>query len=327
MKQSIKNWIKAQGSAVFGFAILFIFLSIASPNFLNPGNLLNVGRQMSISMITAVGMTLIIITGGINLSIAGVFALSGTLLAVLVLNYGMPIFVAIILVLIFCYLLGCVIGWSIVTQDLPPFIVTLAMLTIITGMAFLLTGGRPVAINTDAYRWLGRGFIFKIPVPIIVMISVVIFGHILLTRTSFGRYIYAYGGNTEAARLCGINVRKLIIHVYAIGTALAGLSGIILSSRLSSGSPTVGVGAELDAIAAVVLGGTSLSGGKGSIIGTIFGALIIAFLSNGMNLLNIDSYNQMIVKGFVILLSVWVNNINFQGGKKWQSLFQKKTRS
>lgn len=310
MNTKVIEWMKERGSALIGFCLLFTFLSFSSSYFLSIENLLNVARQMSISMITAVGMTFVIITAGINLSVGAVFALSGTLMAVFVLNFSLPIWLALIVVLAACYLLGMIKGWIISTQNLPPFIVTLAMLTIINGAAFLLTKGRPLAINTDAYRWLGRGVFMGIPVPVIIMIAVIIGGHILLSKTSFGRHVYAFGDNPEAARLCGINVKGLIIHVYGLCTFLAGLSGVILSSRLSSGSPTVGVGAELDAIAAVVLGGTSLMGGKGSIVGTIFGALIIAFLSNGMNLLNVDSYNQMVVKGFVILFSVWINNLS-----------------
>ena len=312
MKLSIINWIKERGSALVGLVVLFLVLAIASPEFMTVSNLLNVGRQMSISMITAVGMTFIIITGGIHLAVGSVFALSGTLLAVLYLHAGLPMYIAIPVVILSCYLLGAIIGWFVATQDLPPFIVTLAMMTIITGTAFLLTGGRPVAINTEEFRWIGRGIIGGLPVPMIIMFVVVFIGHIVISKTAFGRYIYAYGGNAEAARLCGINTKSLVINVYAIGTSLAGLSGIILASRLSAGSPTVGVGAELDAIAAVVLGGSSLMGGKGSVIGTIFGALIIAFLGNGMNLLNIDSYNQMVIKGLVILFSVWINNVNLK---------------
>ncbi len=303
--------IRDYKSALIGFLMLFVLLSVFSENFLTIDNLTNVARQMSINLITAVGMTMIIITAGIDLSVGAIFAFAGTALGVLVSAYNVPIIVAIIIVLIGCFVIGVIKGWIIITQKIPPFIVTFALSTVILGFAFVMTGGRPVAIGIKAYRILGRGFILGVPIPIIIMILVVIAGHIFLSHTKTGRHVYALGGNEEAARLCGVNIRSIVMLVYGIGSLLAGLSGVILSSRLSSGSPTVGVGAEMDAIAATILGGTKFEGGTGTIIGTVFGAMIIACLSNGMNLLNVSSYNQMIVKGFVILLAVWVNKIKF----------------
>ena len=296
-------------SALIGFLILFMLLSVFSENFLTINNLTNVARQMSINLITAVGMTMIIITAGIDLSVGAIFAFAGTALGVLVSVYSVPIFLAIFIVLIGCFIIGVIKGWVIITQSIPPFIVTFALSTVILGTAFVMTGGRPIVVNLKAYRLLGRGFLLGIPIPIIIMILVVICGHFILARTKTGRHIYALGGNEEAARLCGVNIRRIIMLVYGIGSLLAGFSGVILSSRLSSGSPTVGVGAEMDAIAATILGGTKFEGGTGTVIGTVFGAMIIACLSNGMNLMNVSSYDQMIVKGLVILLAVWVNKI------------------
>ena len=297
-----------QGSAAVGLVIIFIIMSVASSNFLTLDNLINVGRQISINAILAVGMTFVIITGGIDLSVGAVIALVGTFWATTVVNYNAPIWVGMILALAIGTILGVIKGAIISTQKLPPFIVTLAMLTIISGASFVFTGGRPISVNTDAFKMLGRGYIGPIPIPVIIMIIVVIAGHFLLKRTNFGRHVHAVGGNEEAARLCGVKVNKVIVKVYA----LAGL----LSSRLASGSPTVGDGAELDAIAAVVLGGTNMMGGSGSIVGTCIGVGIIGILGNGLNLLSVSSYNQMIIKGLVMLFAIWINNIKLKKSAK-----------
>lgn len=307
---------KGQGSAAIGLIIIFIIMSVATPNFLTVNNLMNVARQISINAILAVGMTFIIITGGIDLSVGAVIALVGTFWATTVVNYNLPIVVGIILALIIGGALGALKGGIIATQKLPPFIVTLAMLTIISGFSFVFTGGRPISVNTDAFKMIGRGYIGPIPIPVIIMIIVVIAGHFILKRTDFGRHVHAVGGNEEAARLCGIKVTKVLVKVYALAGVLTALAGIILSSRLASGSPTVGDGAELDAIAAVVLGGTNMMGGSGSIIGTCIGVGIIGILGNGLNLLNVSSYNQMIIKGLVMLFAIWINNVKLKKAEK-----------
>lgn len=299
-----------QGSAAVGLVIIFIIMSIASSNFLTLDNLINVGRQISINAILAVGMTFVIITGGIDLSVGAVIALVGTFWATTVVNYNAPIWLGMILALAIGTILGVIKGAIISTQKLPPFIVTLAMLTIISGASFVFTGGRPISVNTDAFKMLGRGYVG--PIPVIIMIIVVIAGHFLLKRTNFGRHVHAVGGNEEAARLCGVKVNKVIVKVYALAGLLTALAGIILSSRLASGSPTVGDGAELDAIAAVVLGGTNMMGGSGSIVGTCIGVGIIGILGNGLNLLSVSSYNQMIIKGLVMLFAIWINNIKLK---------------
>lgn len=308
--------LKNQSSATIGFILLFCLMSILSDSFLDKDNIMNIARQMSINAIISVGMTFIIITGGIDLSLGSVMALTGTSLAALVSIFDVPIFLAIIIVLVGGTILGGIKGYIITTQDLPPFIVTLAMLTIISGLSFLMTGGRPISVNTDAYKFIGRGYLGLFPIPVLIMIVLVIFGGVMLGKTSFGRHVYAVGGNSEAARLCGIKNSRVIVKVYALAGLLTGISGVILSSRLASGSPTVGVGAELDAIASVVLGGASFSGGVGTITGTFFGVMIMSVLSNGMNLLNISSYNQMIIKGLVILMAIWINNLNIKNVKK-----------
>lgn len=314
-KSKVLPFLREQGSAAAGLIILFIIMSVASSNFLTMDNLVNVMRQISINAILAVGMTFVIITAGIDLSVGAVIALTGTLWAATVVNYNMPIWVGILLALIIGGLLGVVKGLIISTQNLPPFIVTLAMLTIISGLSFVFTGGRPISVNTDAFKMIGRGYIGPIPIPVIIMIIVVIAGHYLLKKTAFGRHVLAVGGNPEAARLCGVKVTSVIVKVYALAGVLTALAGIILSSRLASGSPTVGNGAELDAIAAVVLGGTNMMGGSGSILGTCIGVGIIGILGNGLNLLGVSSYNQMIIKGLVMLFAIWINNLKLKKAK------------
>ncbi|MBS5786935.1 ribose ABC transporter permease [Clostridioides mangenotii] len=314
-KSKVLPFLREQGSAAAGLIILFIIMSVASSNFLTMDNLVNVMRQISINAILAVGMTFVIITAGIDLSVGAVIALTGTLWAATVVNYNMPIWVGILLALIIGGLLGVVKGLIISTQNLPPFIVTLAMLTIISGLSFVFTGGRPISVNTDAFKMIGRGYIGPIPIPVIIMIIVVIAGHYLLKKTAFGRHVLAVGGNPEAARLCGVKVTSVIVKVYALAGVLTALAGIILSSRLASGSPTVGDGAELDAIAAVVLGGTNMMGGSGSILGTCIGVGIIGILGNGLNLLGVSSYNQMIIKGLVMLFAIWINNLKLKKAK------------
>ncbi len=314
-KSKVLPFLREQGSAAAGLIILFIIMSVASSNFLTMDNLVNVMRQISINAILAVGMTFVIITAGIDLSVGAVIALTGTLWAATVVNYNMPIWVGILLALIIGGLLGVVKGLIISTQNLPPFIVTLAMLTIISGLSFVFTGGRPISVNTDAFKMIGRGYIGPIPIPVIIMIIVVIAGHYLLKKTAFGRHVLAVGGNPEAARLCGVKVTSVIVKFYALAGVLTALAGIILSSRLASGSPTVGDGAELDAIAAVVLGGTNMMGGSGSILGTCIGVGIIGILGNGLNLLGVSSYNQMIIKGLVMLFAIWINNLKLKKAK------------
>lgn len=312
-KRSFSSFVLEKGSTVIGLILLFVLMSILSSDFLTIDNLLNVFRQSAVLMIMAVAMTFIIITGGIDLSVGSQIAVSGVVVAGMI-AAGIPVPLAVLFTLMTGGIIGLFIGSVISFQKIPPFIVTLAMMTILTGIAFVLTKGTPIVINSPQFRSLGRGYLGVIPIPIIIMIAVVILGHILLTHTRFGRFVYAIGDNEETARLCGINVRRVRISVFILGGAVTALAGILLASRLSTGSPNSGTGSELDAIAAVVLGGTNLFGGEGKITGTIMGVLIIAFLNNGLNLLNVTSYNQMLIKGLVILLAVWLNTMKARKG-------------
>lgn len=297
-----------KGSTTIGLALLFIIMSVITTDFLTVDNLLNVARQSAVLCIMAVAMTFIIITGGIDLSAGSQLAVSGVLVSGLIIA-GVPIPLAILVTILAGGMIGLFMGTVISTQNIPPFIVTLAMTTILSGIAFVYTQGTPVVITDAIFREIGRGYIGPIPTAIVIMIVVAIIGHVLLSHTRFGRYVYTIGDNEEAARLCGINVKWVKTGVYAFGGAITAIAGIVLASRLSSGSPNAGTGSELDAIAAVVLGGTNLFGGEGKITGTLMGVAIISILNNGLNLLNVSSYNQLMIKGVVILLAVWLNSI------------------
>lgn len=288
---------------VLAFALLMIALSVLSGSFLTVSNILNIARQVSINAIIAAGMTFVILTGGIDLSVGSVLAFSGAIMAGL-LSTGRPVVVAIPAGLVVGGLLGLINGVVVARGKVQPFIATLAMLTIARGATLVYTDGRPITGLPDAFVWLGAGEVGQIPVPVIIMGLVFALCYVVLARTVLGRYVYAIGGNEEAARLSGVNVTFYKTLVYVISGLLSTTSAIILTARLNSAQPTAGSGFELDAIAAVVLGGTTLAGGEGGIGGTLLGAFIIGVLNNGLNLLNVSSFYQQVVKGAVILLAV-----------------------
>lgn len=287
----------------FGLALIIIVLSIISEDFLTVGNILNVLRQISINALIAFGMTFVILTGGIDLSVGSIVALSGAITAGAMVG-GMDTGLAITLGLTAGALMGMFNGFLIAKWKVAPFIATLATMTIYRGLTLVYTEGRPITGLNENFAFVGRGYLFGIPMPIIWMSLAFIVLYIILKYTTFGRHVYALGGNEEAALLSGINTSRVKVMVYGISGLLAALSGIILTSRLNSAQPTAGTSYELDAIAAVVLGGTSLAGGRGWITGTLIGAMIIGVLDNGLNLLNVSSFYQQVVKGGVILLAV-----------------------
>jgi len=300
---TFKKYLSQYG-LYFAFGLLIIVMAVLSPAFLKPTNLLNILRQTSINGIIAIGMTLVILTGGIDLSVGSVLALSAVIAASfahpgehdLILPLSIGLFVG----LACGFINGFIIAWN----KIAPFIVTLAMMTIARGLALVYTNGRPVIDLSDNYTKIGSGYIIGIPIPVIIFILIILAGIFLLKYTKFGRYIYATGGNEMATKISGINTTKIIIWVYSLTGLLAGLAGTVLSARVMSASPATGQGYELDAIAAVVIGGTKLTGGVGTIAGTIIGALIIGVMNNGLDLLNISSYWQLFVKGVIILLAV-----------------------
>lgn len=284
--------------------------SILSPHFFTPENLLNVSLQTSITAIIAVGMTFVILTSGIDLSVGSLLAFVGVVTtSLLKSDSALPLPVAILGGLAVGALSGSVAGLFITRFRITPFIVTLALMTVWRGAAFIYTDARPIWDLTPSFAVLGAGRILGVPIPTIIMICVFIVAHVTLTRTRFGRHVYAVGGNIEAARLAGIRTSRVLMKVYILCGVLTALSGILLASRLNSGQPNSGLMYELDVIAAVIVGGTSLFGGRGTIIGTFIGSMLIAVLKNGLNLLDVGSYVQQVIVGVVILLAVLVDQI------------------
>ncbi|MFJ8261890.1 ribose ABC transporter permease [Rummeliibacillus sp. NPDC094406] len=290
---------------LLGLLLIIIIISIMSPSFLTATNIFNVLRQVSVSALIAFGMTFVILTGGIDLSVGSTLALTGAISAGMLAS-GMDPILAMLIGLALGAVLGAVNGVIIAKGKVAPFIATLATMTIYRGITLVYTDGKPVSGLGDsmAFQMFGKGYFLGIPVPVITMIVAFFVLYFILRKTTFGRRVYAIGGNEEASRLSGINVDRVTIAVYSLTGMLAALSALILTSRLNSAQPTAGESYELDAIAAVVLGGTSLTGGRGWIFGTLVGVLIIGVLNNGLNLIGVSSFFQQVVKGVVILIAV-----------------------
>ncbi len=307
--KTLKNVLVEQKSLIT-LLVLILIVSCLSDNFFTLNNIFNILQQTSINAIIAVGMTLVILTSGIDLTVGSIFALAGAVTASMI-GADISPFIAICTALILSTILGAFSGVIIAKGKLQAFIATLVMMLILRGATLVYTKGSPISIgtndNSEMFEWIAFGRVFGIPVPIIIMLVVFAAAWYLLKYTRLGRYIYALGGNESATQLSGINVDKVKIIVYAMSGLLCAVASTIEVSRLSSAQPTAGTGYEMDAIAAVVLGGTSMSGGRGKIIGTLIGALILGFLNNGLNMLGVDAYYQMIVKGGVILLAVLVD--------------------
>ncbi|WP_280770639.1 ABC transporter permease [Salipaludibacillus daqingensis] len=289
------------------FILLLFVASMVSDVFFTVTNLMNVLRQVSIVGIIAVGMTLVILTSGIDLSVGSVMAVTGAVAAG-ILTAGFPLPVVIVLTLVAGLVIGAFNGVVIAKGNVPPFIATLAMMVIARGVTLVITGGSPTVISDATYRFIGGGRILGIPFPVILMLGIIAVMYWVLKNTTFGRNIYAVGGNEEAARLSGINVTKIKISVYALTGMFAAVSALIYTSRLMSAQPNAGQMLELDAIAAVIIGGTRLTGGKGGVIGTLIGALIMGVLDNILNLANVSPFYQDIAKGLVILVAVLLDS-------------------
>jgi ribose transport system permease protein len=306
MKQEYKENLR-RFQSVFGLLFFIIVISLLSDRFLTGSNIFNVLRQTSVNAIIAAGMTFVILTGGIDLSVGSTFAFSGAIGAYLI-GSGQPFMVAVVGALTIGLLIGMANGFIIAHWNLQPFIVTLATMTIFRGATLVFTDGKPIGTGFEGsaalFAKIGGGYTFGIPNPILIMIVLFGLAYYILKHMSMGRYIYATGGNQEATKLSGVSIKKVKVFVYGMSGLFAAISGMIITSRLSSAQPTAGTGYELDAIAAVVLGGTSLAGGVGSILGTVIGALIIGILNNALNLLDVSSYYQQLAKGLVILIAV-----------------------
>jgi ribose transport system permease protein len=304
--------------------LMCIALSILSDKFLTVDNTWNVMRQISVNIVISVGMTLVILTGGIDLSVGSILALCGAITASLI-KFGVEIpsinlfleftlFGAIMASILIGGILGWFNGFMITKFKVPPFVATLAMLTIARGLTMLWTKGFPITGLGDDFAFLGTGWFLNVPMPVWISAIVVVVTIVVTNKTKIGRYIYAVGGNETASLFAGLNISGVKIFVYTAAGVLAGIGGLIVTSRLDSAQPNAGFGYELDSIAAVVIGGTALSGGKGTILGTVQGALIIGVLNNGLVLLNVSPFWQQVIKGLVILLAVIIEKVNTKKG-------------
>jgi ribose transport system permease protein len=301
------------GSSVLGIVIALIALcldlAIASPVFLTSSNFLNVFQQISINFVVAVGMTFVIISGGIDLSVGSNIALSGLLMGILMKNYNVPVFVTILVCILFSGFVGLVNGVLISFLNLPPFIATLGTMSIVRGGAYTVTAGQPIYTFPAGFTAVS-GRVAGIPLwSTLIMLVVIVLGWYILRYTRIGRFTYAVGGNENCARLSGINLKKVKCFVYVVSGLCCGVAALLLSSRLDSALPTNADGQEMDAIAAVVIGGTSMSGGEGSMIGTLIGILIIGIIANGLNLLGVAQGPQKMVKGMIIVVAVIIDVI------------------
>lgn len=293
------------------FAILFVILSITSESFLTTTNIINILRQVSIIGIVAIGMSFVIITGGIDLSVGSIMALSAVVAASFAkADSSYSILIPMIVGVTVGLACGLINGVLVAKWKVAPFIATLGMMTAARGLAMVYTDGRPVIGLSSSFNNIGSGYILGFPIPVVAFLVIVLIGIFILNFTVFGRHVFATGGNEQSAKLSGIHISTVKIGVYAISGLLAGIGGMILSSRIMSGSPVLGQGYELDAIAAVVIGGTSLFGGVGSLLGTLVGVLIIGVMNNGLDLLNVSSYYQQILKGAIIVIAVLLDKKN-----------------
>ncbi len=310
----------ARFQSLIALFILCLVLALLSDNFMTADNFWNVMRQISVNVCISVGMTLVILTAGIDLSVGSILALCGAITAGLLkygigipsfnLFIGFTVFGVVIAGLLTGGAMGFINGYAITRFKVPPFVATLAMLTMARGFTMLWTKGHPITGLGDSFGFLGTGWFLGIPMPVWVSGIVVFFAVILTNKTRFGRYVYAIGGNENAARLSGIPITRIKILVYSMAGVLAAVGGLLVTARLDSAQPNAGISYELDAIAAVVIGGTSLSGGRGTILGTVLGAMIIGVLNNGLVLLNVSPFWQQVIKGLVILLAVIIDKSN-----------------
>jgi len=291
------------------FALIFLcifFTFMSKGRFITISNILTVARQISLAVIVGAGLTFVMITANIDLAVGSYLALSG-IFAAAVLFYGIPWYLALIIVMFVMALVGILVGTVIAKQRLNSLIVTLAMLSISRGIALSYTGGAPIFIKDETFISLGTGYFGPIPIPVVIALIVLIVCQFVLRKTKFGRYVYAVGGNEEAAITSGINVSRIKIIVFAISGMLTGLAGSILAGRLFSGNPTAGQGFELDVISAVVIGGTSLFGGVGNMWGTLIGAITVGVIGNGLTILGVEYFYQLIAKGFIIYIAILID--------------------
>lgn len=304
--QAVVPVLKRNG-AVLALLVLVVALALVSPHFLTWNNIMNLVRQVSIYAIVAVGMTFVIITAGIDLSVGSTMSLCSIAMATLMVNYGWGGVPALLVGLLFGGLIGLCNGLMSTKIGLPPFIATLGMMSVARGLGYVYTNGSPIYGLPPDFRWVGNGMLGPVPVPVALMLLVVIAGHFLLMHTKLGRYCYAIGGNEEAAVLSGVRVERYKVMVYTLTGILAALGGAIMAARLNAAAPTFGDGYELEIIAAAVIGGVSLMGGHGTVVGSVVGALIMGVVRNGLNLLVVSSNWQRVIIGVIILIAVTID--------------------
>lgn len=308
-KLSFANLYSTYG-VFFILVIEFLIFSLASKSFLTLGNILSLGRQMSFTGIAAIGMTLVMLTGGIDISVGSMLAMAGVLCAKLSADVGLPLWIAVVITLLIGALFGLINGAAVTRLHIPALIATLATQTILKGIAYLLTNAVPVKNLSATYKFLGQGYIFGvIPVPLIITVALYVLAWWYLDKTYLGRRVYLSGGNEEAARLSGINTKWTITGTYVFSGVFAAIAGVLMAARLGSGQPSVGSGFEMDVITATVLGGISVNGGKGKVVNVFVGACIMGVLANGMTMLNINQYLQWIINGLVLLFAVTMSNL------------------
>ncbi|MCI9680147.1 MAG: ABC transporter permease [Lachnospiraceae bacterium] len=279
--------------------VMWILLMIVSPTFRTTKNAVNILRQVSVNGIIAIGMTFVIMTGGIDLTVGSLVAAAGVVSGSILVANPSNVLLAVAAGIVVCALFGAMNGFFVAYMEVPPFVATLAGMTIARGFAYVYSDGKPYTLASEGFSLIGKGM-----APIAIFVLILIISHLFLSKMKFGRYIYAVGGNVKAAEASGVKVKHILMKVYILSGVLTGIAGIVLASRTNSGQPAVGMGYETDAIAAAVIGGTSMTGGIGTIPGTLVGILIIGTLNNGLNLLDVSSYYQQIIKGLIILGAV-----------------------
>lgn len=320
-------WFKQNIGILIGLAALMAIVSLFSESFFTASNMWNILRQISTNALLAFGMTFVILIGGIDLSVGPLLAFSGVFAAYVMGNLGWPIWAAIAGSIILCSMVGMLNGVIVTKTGIAPFVVTLSVQQIFRGFAMLLANGAPIRIRDQGFINIGTTYIGPVAFPVIYMIIIMALCYVVLNKTQFGRHIYALGGNKTAARFAGIRTQRIEVMVYALSGFLAGIAGIVLAARMTAGVPATGDGYECDAIAAVVLGGASFSGGIGTIGGTLIGAIIIGVLNNGLNMLNVASFWQYVAKGVVILLAVMVDVLRKQSKDKRKALPKKAAKA
>lgn len=323
MSESKSTFSLRRFQSLFALAIMVAALALLSDKFFTPDNGWNILRQISVNLCLSIGMTLVILSGGIDLSVGAILGFAGAIAAGLLKNglilspLGVRLEFTVTGAIVAGVAVGGAAGWfngfAITRFKLPPFVATLGMLSIARGLTMLWTGGFPITSLGETFGFIGTGAILGMPMPVWIMLALVAVFVVVTRRTRFGRHIYAVGGNERASRLTGLNVPGIKLMVYTLAGALAGVAGLIVTARLDSAQPNAGLGYELDSIAAVVIGGTSLSGGRGSVAGTVLGCLIIGVLNNGLFLLNVSPFWQQVIKGVVILIAVAIDKLNARG--------------